>query len=120
MLRRLLENFLHKKYWTKSVIYEVIKKNIIYAYNLHKLKLIKYAVFEKNNTEVFLFAQFLRCVPNFAAIGPFGAEIWRGASEAPPPPPSILMERNRPVQLGLMPIPFYGSRIINRRDEMGY
>ena len=33
----LLENFLHQKYWTKSVIYEVINKNIIYAYNLHKL-----------------------------------------------------------------------------------
>ena len=37
MLRRLLENFLHQKYSTKSVIYEVIKKNMIYAYNLHKL-----------------------------------------------------------------------------------
>ena len=30
MLRMLLENFLHQKYWTKSVIYAVIKKNIIY------------------------------------------------------------------------------------------
>ena len=37
MLRRLLENFLHQKYWTKSVIYEFIKKYIIYAYNLHEL-----------------------------------------------------------------------------------
>ena len=45
---------------------------------------------QKNNTEVFLFAQFLRCVPNFAAIGLSGAEIWRGASEAPPPPAPVL------------------------------
>ena len=42
--------------------------------------------FEKNNTKVFLFAQFLRCVPSFAVIGLFGAEIYGGgggASEAP-------------------------------------
>ena len=57
----------------------------------------------KNNTDVFLFAQFLRCQPNFAAIGLFGAEIRGGGLRAapPPPPPRILMERNSPVQLGL-------------------
>ena len=33
----------------------------------------------KSNTEVCLFAQFLRCVPNFAAIGGL-----------PPPPPPVL------------------------------
>ena len=47
----------------------------------------------KNNTEVFFFAQFLRCVPNFAARSEGGLQG--------PPPPSILMERNWPVQLGL-------------------
>ena len=43
-------------------------------------------------------------MPNFAAIGPFGAEIWRVASEAPPPPPptSHNEAQNSPVQLGLM------------------
>ena len=58
---------------------------------------MKYTVFEKNNTEVFLFAQFLRCVPNFAAIGPIAAKFGthlrgpdlKGASKAPPPPPVL-------------------------------
>ena len=41
--------------------------------------------FWEKNTEVFLFAQFLRCVPSFAAIGPFEAEIWTGPPRRPSP-----------------------------------
>ena len=59
---------------------------------------MKYVIFEKNNTKVFVFAQFLRCVPSFAVIGPFGAEILGGGGyEA----------QNSPVHLGL--IFFYTS-----------
>ena len=47
----------------------------IISINIHKLSLKKYRVIENEITEVFLFAQFIRCVPSFAAIGPFGAEI---------------------------------------------
>ena len=61
---------------------------IIYACNLTKLMDV-YAVFAKNNTEVFLFAQFLRRVPSFAAMCQ-GAEIWRGGSKAPPPHPPVI------------------------------
>ena len=58
---------------------------------------LKYAVLGKNNTEVFLFAQFLRCVPNFAA-NLRGRRDLRGGGG----PPSILIERNSKVQLGLI------------------
>ena len=37
MFRRLLGNFLHQKYLARNLIYEVIKKNNIYAYNLYEL-----------------------------------------------------------------------------------
>ena len=72
------------------------KKNIIYACDLRKLSwLIEYVVFVRNKTEDFLFAQFLRRVPSFAAIGPSGVKIWRGASEAPPPLPQSYEAQNK-------------------------
>ena len=78
MSRRLLENFRNTE--EKSVIYEVNKINIIYVHDLHKLSLpMKYAIYLKNNNKV-LFEQFLRCVPDFAAIR-------RGTLSPPPPPP---------------------------------
>ena len=38
---------------------------------------------------------------NFAAIGPFGAEIWRGVKLTPPPPPSKNLLSKSPVKIGL-------------------
>ena len=39
---------------------------------------------------------------NFAAIGPFGAEIWRGGQiDPPPPPPSKNLLSKSPVKIGL-------------------
>ena len=38
---------------------------------------------------------------NFAAIGPFGAEIWRGGQFDPPPPPSKNLLSKSPVKIGL-------------------
>ena len=37
---------------------------------------------------------------NFAAIGPFGAEIWRGGQIDPPPPSKNLVSKS-PVKIGL-------------------
>ena len=62
----------------------------IISINLNIITNKIYAVFEKNNTEVSLFVQFLNsevrakfCV----MIGPYGVVIWRRASITPPPPP---------------------------------
>ena len=39
---------------------------------------------------------------NFAAIGPFGAEIWRGGGgQIDPPPPSKNLFSKSPVKIGL-------------------
>ena len=37
---------------------------------------------------------------NFAAIGPEGAEIWRGGQIDPPPPSKNLLSKS-PVKIGL-------------------
>ena len=42
---------------------------------------------------------------NFAAIGPFGAEIWRGGQIDPPPPPSKNLLSKSPVKIGLSSTP---------------
>ena len=47
----------------------------------------------KNNTEVFLFVQLLRCVPSFVA------EIWKGGGGGGGG--SVIEAQNSPVQLGL-------------------
>ena len=60
MFRRLL---FAPKILNNKLYYEAIKKS------LHKLYM---HFFKKYNTTVFVFAQFLRCVPSFTAIGPFG------------------------------------------------
>ena len=51
-----------------------------------------------------LFAQFLRRVPSFVAIGPFGPRSEGGPPSPPPPPPPphpVIWSSNSPVQLGL-------------------
>ena len=58
---------------------------------------MKYAVFEKNNTGVFLFAKF-------RSDRHLRGRVLKGASEPHPPPSSIIMEPNSPVQLGLMQV----------------
>ena len=87
MLRRLLGNVLHQKYWTRGLIYEVIKKNITYAYNLHIIITNKYAVSEK--------------IPPQSAPSGLRSE-GGGGSQRPPLPPSHMKLKNSPVQFGLM------------------
>ena len=46
--------------------------------------------FQEKNGKTSSFAQFLRRVPSFAAIGPFGAEILGGGLQGPPPVREVL------------------------------
>ena len=51
---------------------------------------------------------------NFAAIGPFGAEIWRGGQIDPPPSKNLLSKS--PVKIGLRTLKLFKQKISRKVD----
>ena len=61
--------------------------------------IIKKTIFRQKKVVAVLFTCVLTSMQTFAAIGPFGAEIWRGGQIDPPPSKNLLSKS--PVKIGL-------------------
>ena len=65
--------------------------DILFVGNINKYVIIMHLIcinhIRQKKVVAILFTCVLTSMQNFAVIGPFGAEIWRGGQIEPPPPP---------------------------------